>query len=258
MQKLALADKVQNERLVMCPYYNQDGMIIYNEDCRKAMLALRQEVDYTITSPPYNIGANNMRPPKYGKKVIDIKTDNEYYDLLDEALGIMIDITKYHVFFNVQMLSANRTVIIELMYKYRDKYKDRIIWNKTNAAPAIEPGVMNSSFEDIHIFTKLDPEKRKFDNCSFERGTLKNVLSGTIAVNREYSKKHRATFPEYLPGWIIKNFTQKGDTILDPFAGTGTTLFVARKLGRKAVGIELRQDYCDLALHRLSQTEMFS
>lgn len=62
---------------------------------------------------------------------------------------------------------------------------------------------------------------------------------------------HFAAFPEELPRKCILAGSATGDTVLDPFAGTGTTLKVARELGRKAIGIELSETYCDLAGKRL-------
>jgi len=242
---------------VMLPYYEQDGITIYNADCRTAMKALRPNADITITSPPYNVGNNNMNAGKYLKKKHDAMEDDEYFNLLDVALHLMIENTKYYVFFNIQMLSSTRLPIIELMYKYRTMYKDRIIWDKTQVEPAIEPGVMNSKFEDIHIFSKHNPHKRKFDRCNFNRGEFNNIIQGNNASKNEWAKLHKATFPDYLPALLINNFTFEGDTILDPFMGTGTTLVTARKLGRKAVGIELRQEYCDIAIKRLAQIELF-
>lgn len=258
MQNLALIDKVQHERVVMCPYYDQDGITIYNADCLEAMPALRLEVDCTITSPPYNVGKNNMTPGKYETKKKDSMSDDEYFALLDEALGLMIEHTKYYVFFNIQMLSANRVITLDLLHKYKHQYKDRIMWNKNSVAPAIEPGVMNSKFEDIHIFTKYNAHKRKFDRCNFEQGTYSNIITGNNASGNEWAKLHKATYPDYLPGDIINNFTLEGDTILDPFMGTGTTLYVAKRLKRKAIGIEISQKYCDIAIKRLAQDDLFS
>lgn len=242
---------------VILPYYEEDGITIYNADCRTAMRALRLNVDYTITSPPYNVGNNNMTAGKYLEKQHDTMSDNDYYNFLEVALHLMLENTKYYVFFNIQMLSASRIVILELLYKFRNEYKDKIIWSKTQVAPQIEPGVMNNAFEDVYIFTKLDAHKRKFDRCNFNQGTFKNIIEGNNASSNEWAKLHKATFPEYLPATIINNFTFEGDTILDPFMGTGTTLAVARKLRRKAVGIELRREYCDIAIKRLSQMEIF-
>ena len=69
------------------------------------------------------------------------------------------------------------------------------------------------------------------------------------------NRNHSATFPQTLPEWFIKLFTQEGDTILDPFAGSGTTLFAARHLGRHAIGIEIQKEYCEMAKKHLDAYE---
>ena len=65
-----------------------------------------------------------------------------------------------------------------------------------------------------------------------------------------YNKNHSAVFPSALPEWFIKLFTREHDWVLDPFLGSGTTLQVAQELKRNSVGIEIRQDYCQLANKR--------
>ena len=65
------------------------------------------------------------------------------------------------------------------------------------------------------------------------------------------NKGHSAVFPESLPEWFIKLFTKAGDTVLDPFMGSGTTLKVSQRLERHSIGIELFPNYCDAAIARL-------
>lgn len=64
---------------------------------------------------------------------------------------------------------------------------------------------------------------------------------------------HPAAFPLELPTWFIKVYTDPGDMVLDPFMGGGTTLLAAVKLGRRAVGIELQQKYCDGAREKIAE-----
>ena len=79
-----------------------------------------------------------------------------------------------------------------------------------------------------------------------------NVLHmATECANRS----HSAAFPEALPEWFIKLFTQANDVVLDPFMGSGTTLRVAQRLQRNAVGIDIVQDYCDRACEQLTQSQ---
>ena len=69
------------------------------------------------------------------------------------------------------------------------------------------------------------------------------------------NRSHSAVFPEALPEWFIKLFTQPGDTVLDPFMGSGTTLRVAKQLGRNAIGIEIMAEYVALAKNDLEDRQ---
>ena len=71
-----------------------------------------------------------------------------------------------------------------------------------------------------------------------------------------YSGAHFATFPEELPRRCILASTMEGDTVLDPFAGSGTTLAVAQKLGRKAIGVDLNPEYLNLAAERIGKVSL--
>jgi DNA modification methylase len=66
-----------------------------------------------------------------------------------------------------------------------------------------------------------------------------------------YNRQHSATFPIALPQWFIKLFTSEGDVVLDPFVGSGTTCVAAKRLGRKYIGIDINEEYCNLAEQRL-------
>jgi DNA modification methylase len=70
------------------------------------------------------------------------------------------------------------------------------------------------------------------------------------------NKGHSAAFPKALPSWFIRLFTLPGDWVMDPFAGSGTTAIAARELGRHAVGIDLRADYCRLARESVSEHQL--
>ena len=68
------------------------------------------------------------------------------------------------------------------------------------------------------------------------------------------NKNHSAAFPESLPEWFIKLFTQEYDTVLDPFMGSGTTGVVAQQTERQFIGIELDKKYFDIAVSRMKDS----
>ena len=72
------------------------------------------------------------------------------------------------------------------------------------------------------------------------------------------NKNHSAAFPEELPEWFIKLFTKENDFILDPFMGSGTTLFVSHKMKRNSIGIEIKKGYVDIVEKELKKMELLN
>jgi DNA modification methylase len=85
-----------------------------------------------------------------------------------------------------------------------------------------------------------------------------NARSVWTITTKPYAEAHFATFPVELPERCIKAGSREGDTVLDPFMGSGTTAWVARHLGRKAIGCELNADYIGIAARRLQQLSLMS
>ncbi len=81
-----------------------------------------------------------------------------------------------------------------------------------------------------------------------------NVLHLATECN---NKKHSAAFPEDLPEWFIKLFTREGDTVLDPFMGSGTTNIVANRMRRNSIGIELLPEYYEMVKNKISPVELY-
>ena len=71
----------------------------------------------------------------------------------------------------------------------------------------------------------------------------------------DYSKEHPATFPEKLASDLIVSFSNPGDIVFDCFSGAGTTCKMAKKLGRRYLGVDISQEYCDLARKRIAATD---
>ena len=79
-----------------------------------------------------------------------------------------------------------------------------------------------------------------------------NVLQFATVCN---NKNHSAAFPEELPEWFIKLFTQANDLVLDPFLGSGTTSEVAQRMGRNSIGIDIMPEYIEMAKEKVAQKE---
>lgn len=138
--------------------------------------------------------------------------------------------------------------MFKLIGHFSEQLKEVIVWDKVNAQPAIGHGVMNSQFELILVFDKNNAISRKFDKRSFDRGTLSNLWS--IKRGKKIDSSHGAVFPIELADKIISSFTEAGDTILDPFMGTGTTGVSAERLNREFIGIEVDEKYFQIAKER--------
>jgi DNA modification methylase len=96
----------------------------------------------------------------------------------------------------------------------------------------------------------------KYEAMSAHAG--RNARSVWRIATKPYAEAHFATFPVELPERCIKAGSRERDTVLDPFMGSGTTAWVARHLGRKAIGCELNADYIGIAARRLQQLSLMS
>ena len=131
-----------------------------------------------------------------------------------------------------------------------------IIWNKPNPMPESVKDRCTKSHEYIFLFSKS--KNYYYDNESIKEPTkegekTKNKRSVWTVNKKPYKGAHFATFPPELIEPCIKAGSQKGDIILDPFIGSGTTAMVAKSLGRHYIGCELHESYNDLIQNRVSQ-----
>lgn len=231
-------------------------------DCLEKMKDIPDDsVDMVFTSPPYNMNLR-IRNGKYCSRQI-VKELSTKYEGFDDNLS-MEDYFNFNVsvvsellrisdlvFFNVQFLTGNKRALYKLIGHFSDTLKEFIVWDKTNAQPAIGEKILNSRFEVILVFQNSNPESRKFDTAQFGRGTLQNLWQ--IKRGQRVGKSHGATFPEELVELAIKNFSFEGATILDPFMGTGTVGIVCKKNNRNFIGIEMLPKYFQIAERRINE-----
>lgn len=230
--------KLGNHRLICGDSTNFDNYKLLMKD---------DIADMTFTSPPYNVGKkcfSENKKYKYENYEDDLN-EKEYTDLLINFSNCCLSKSKY-IFVNIQSLTNNKLSIIDYVYKLRDKYVDVIIWNKNSAIPCIQKNVLSSQFEYIYIFRNSNKNNKKIELKPFEFEP--NVWNINKQINNEYSNIHSATMPITLAEKALKTFCL--NSVVDPFAGTGTTLIVAEQLGIKSYNIELDPHYCDVIIQR--------
>ena len=131
-----------------------------------------------------------------------------------------------------------------------------IIWAKPNPMPEAVNDRCAKSHEHIFLFSK---SKRYYFNADVLRDKYTEARMRDVwTINTaSFPGAHFAVFPEAIPERCIKAGSREGDTVLDPFMGSGTTAYVSQRLGRKWIGVELNPEYAKIIEQKTSQTELF-
>lgn len=236
---------------------------IYREDCLQTMARLPDNsVNHCVTSPPYNFNLR-IHNGKYTKRSVNEKTKydgnfedampmQEYFEWQKRVISEMLRVSSGLIFYNIQMVTGNKVAVMKLLGHFAEQVKEVIVWDKINSEPAMGERVLNSEFEFIIIFDKSNAISRQFCSANFDRGTLSNIFRIKKNGENDAHEIHKAAFPRSLPYLLIKHFTCEGETIYDPFMGTGTTGLVCIELKRGFVGSEINQRYFDLSKKRFN------
>jgi DNA modification methylase len=249
---------------VIKPYYEDSAVVLYHGNCREIVPTLGR-FDAAITSPPYNISLRlhgELYKPRHVDKTVkgkyfdnhnlDALPMNEYYESQKDIIKKLLHACPF-VFYNIQIVTGNKPAVFKLMGDFSNSIKEMIVWDKKQAEPAISDGVLNSAFELILCFSTDKPHQREFSTAKWKRGEMSNIIKISKHSQNLASDCHSAVMPMSLATCIITNFTDVGSSILDPFAGSGTTGVAAKQLGRKCTLIEREEKYCEIIVKRLAQ-----
>jgi len=239
-------------------------------------------VDLIITSPPYA----DQRKGTYGGINHD-KYVEWFLPRSEQFLRVLKPSGTFILNIKEKAENGERhTFVLELILALRKQgwlWTEEFIWHKKNSYPGKWPNRFRDSWERCLHFNKTRDFKMNQEAVMVPMGDWANVRLKSLGKNdvvrfdsqvgsgfgknianwrgREKAyptnvlhlatecgnKNHSAAFPEALPEWFIKLFTDEGDLVLDPFVGSGTTCAVAQKLRRNSIGIEILAKYCGLA-----------
>ena len=238
----------------MTPYYEDDACTIYHGDCLDIIDGLADPVDLWFTSPPYNMGTTTgggMHGDSLAAKSLsggyesysDDMPQDEYDEWQKLAVRSMWAKTSGDgaiAYQHKPRVQAGR-LILPTDYGPRDYLRQIITWDKEFGMNYSASFFLPTS-EWIVLWAK--PAWRLRDKSASQIGNVWRTPPETRG-------NHPAPFPIGLPTRMIDATTAA--LICDPFMGSGTTLRAAKDLGRKAIGIEMDEKYCEMAAKRLVQ-----
>lgn len=244
-------------------FFHTDSIWIYNTDILKTESIADNSIDLIVTSPPYNVDI------KYNSHD-DTMTYDDYLSFTREWLARCYKFIKNDGRFclNIpldknkggqQSMCADITTIAK---QIGFKYHSTIIWNEQNISRRTAWGSWLSAaapyvIAPVEVIVVLYKKEWKKTSGSRKSDiTKKEFMEWTNGVwnfSGESKKRvgHPAPFPVELPRRCIKLFSFVGDTILDPFLGSGSTLLACLETGREGIGIDIDKKYCELAKRRL-------
>ena len=247
-------------------------------------------IDLIVTSPPYA----DQRASTYGGIKPDdyvewfLPRAKEFLRVLKPGGSFVLNIKE-------KAINGERpTYVLELILALRKQgwfWTEEYIWHKKNCYPGKWPNRFRDAWERCLHFTKQRQFKMNQDAVKVPMGDwaqtrlkslgkndtvryesqVGNAFAKNIAnwQGRDMAyptnvlhlatecgnKQHSAAFPLALPQWFIKVFTNESDVVLDPFAGSGTSLQAAIELGRKAIGIDISQDFVHMCQETLNPAQ---
>lgn len=220
-------------------------------DCLEALKQMDEcSVDVTFTSPPYNDSAKTERDmeTKRHSKYEYVEKRDDWYEWQCEVIDELLRVSRRQVLYNIQPILNNKRDVFRLMGHYADRIDQVLTWYKPNAQPQHYPHRIANFYEWVWVFRCKD-----FDKLYVNSNGYTNVIVQNINSNRDYCDKHRALMSTPFADEMIREFTMRGETVLDPFMGLATTGISCVKQGRKFVGMEIHEPYFKIALDRMTR-----
>ena len=215
----------------MSLYYSDDSVQLYHGDCRELTQWL--DCDILVTDPPYGINLASGSMHTSGKKMRVSKSVKG-----DESTEIRDAV--------IELWQQRGSAIVFGSWRQPrpDDVTHRLIWYKKNAFPGFRTAAFYPAEEEIYLIGKGwigKPAQNVITTVEMRQGA-----GGLAAITGHPTPK---------PVGLMETLINKcpPGSIADPFAGSGSTLLAARNSGRKAIGVELDESYCEIIANRMSQ-----
>ena len=219
----------------MKPYYEHAGITLYHGDCREILPTL-PKCDLLLTDPPYLLPGMKGAGCFGGRASL---TGTQGFTDMGFDVSILEVCDNWFCF-------CSKHNLMEVVEKARGKYWTILQWCKTNPVPTCN----NTYLSDVEYCVHRWKKGRLFSGMAD-----KSLFELRPVGQKETS--HPNEKPLKLIQRLVRLGSKEAETILDPFAGSGTTLVAAKLEGRKAVGIEINERYCEIAASRLAQGVLF-
>jgi site-specific DNA-methyltransferase (adenine-specific) len=203
----------------MKPYYDHAGIVIYHGDCREILPHL-EPVDLVLTDPPYP------------------------YEFIECFSYLSMFASKILTSGGWCISYSGQTYLPEVMQRLGEnlRYHWMFVLKHTGGMQSIHHRKIMCSYKPLLVYTNGEPEYRY-------TGYFTDLLTGT-GRSKSSHPWQQSCFELFA---LIRAFSEDHKTIADPFMGSGTALVAAKELGRRAIGIEIEEKYCEIAARRLSQ-----
>ena len=223
----------------MIPYYSDDHVTLFHGDCREVLAGMADEsVAAVLTDPPYTERTHSKArtPERAGVSAFGAITDAALRDVLTETArvsrGWVVATLDYRHAVEFDITPPDGLRVLRLG-----------VWVKTNPTPQLTGDRPAQGWESI-AYMHRDDRRSRWNGGG---------AHGNYVAPIPRPEGHPTAKPLPLVSQWVRWFTEPGDVVLDPYAGSGTTGVAAKASGRRAILVEIEERFCEIAARRLSQ-----